>query len=325
MDATNSPSPKTLLQAIRYFADADVSLQFMAALRWPNGVTCPHCAGVEHSFLQTRRIWKCKTCRKQFSVKVGTVFEDSPIGLDKWLPCVWMLVNCKNGISSYEVARDLGVTQKTGWFMLHRIRLAMQTKTFDKFGGPTEIDETFIGGKARFMHKDRKERMLKNKGGGAVGKAAVLGLLERHGEGKKCSTVRASVVPDVRRGTLNKKIVEQVAPGATVYTDALQSYFGLQGQYAHSVIDHSEKYVEGQIHTNGLENFWSLLKRSIKGTYVSVQPFHLARYLDEQVFRFNNRKDNDGWRFIQVVKSLAGKRLTYRELIGSNLPETCPA
>ncbi len=322
MDATNT-APETLLQAIRYFADPDVALSFMASLRWPDGVTCPLCSGKEHSFLKTRRIWKCKGCRKQFSVKVGTVFEDSPIGLDKWLPCIWMLVNCKNGISSYEVSRNLGVTQKTAWFMLHRIRLAMQTKTFDKFGGPTEVDETFIGGKSRFMHKGKRERMIKGTGG--MGKVAVMGLLERHGEDKKHSTVRLSIVQDVRRATLQAKVREHVEAGAEVFSDALNSYDGLSADYLHGVIDHSEKYAEGKIHTNGLENFWSLLKRSIKGTYVSVQPFHLFRYLDEQSFRFNTRKDNDGWRFIEVVKALAGKRLTYRALIGGDLPQTSPA
>jgi transposase-like protein len=322
MDA-NQAGPETLIDAIRYFADADVSLHFMAALRWSNGVTCPHCSGIEHSFLKTRRIWKCKGCRKQFSVKVGTVFEDSPIGLDKWLPCIWMLVNCKNGISSYEVSRALGVTQKTAWFMLHRIRLAMQTKSFDKFGGPTEVDETFIGGRSRFMHKEKRERMIKGTGG--MGKVAVMGLLERHGENRKHSTVRVSIVPNVRRATLQAAVRANVEAGAEVFSDALQSYEGLSAEYVHGVIDHGEKYVEGQVHTNGLENFWSLLKRSIKGTYVSVQPFHLFRYLDEQTFRFNNRKSNDGWRFIEVVKALAGKRLTYRELIGSDLPQTSPA
>ena len=313
--------PRTYQEFRSWFPDDQACREYLAGLRWPNGPTCPHCAEADPSFLSTRRIWKCRACRKQFSVKVGTVFEDSPIGLDKWLPCIWLIVNAKNGVSSYEIARSLGVTQKTAWFMLHRIRLAMQTKTFDKFGGPTEIDETFIGGKARFMHKGKRERMIKGTGG--IGKVAVMGLLERHGEGKKNSTVRISIVKTTRRAELQAKVRENVEHGAELFTDALSSYTGLNGEYVHGVIDHSEKYVEGKVHTNGLENFWSLLKRSIKGTYVSIMPFHLFRYLDEQSFRFNNRKDSDGWRFIQVVKSLAGKRLTYKALIGEQLSQTC--
>lgn len=322
MDTENA-GPETLIDAIRYFADPDVALAFLAGLRWPNGPTCPHCGAAEPSFLSTRRIWKCKGCRKQFSVKVGTVFEDSPIGLDKWLPCVWMLVNCKNGISSYAVSRGLGITQKTAWFMLHRIRLAMQTETFDKFGGPTEVDETFIGGKARFMHKHRRERMIKGTGG--MGKVAVMGLMEHYGEGRKHSTVRLCVVPNTRKAGLQAKVREHVEPGAEVFTDALLSYEGLENDYVHGVIDHGEKYVEGKVHINGLDNFWSLLKRAIKGTYVSVMPFHLFRYLDEESFRYNNRTYNDGWRFIQVTKAIVGKRLTYKALIGEELSQTCPA
>ena len=323
MDTENSATPETLIEAIRYFADPGVALTFMVALRWPNGVTCPHCAGTEHSFLATRRIWKCKGCKKQFSVKLGTVFEDSPIGLDKWLPCIWMLVNCKNGVSSYEISRALGVTQKTAWFMLHRVRLAMQTKTFDKFGGPTEVDETYVGGRARFMHKERRGRMIK--GSGSVGKVAVIGLLERHGADRKHSVVRTSIASNVRKHGLQALVRENVEAGAALYSDAFPSYRGLDADYLHGVIDHSEKYVEGQIHTNGLENFWSLLKRAIHGTYVSIQPFHLFRYLDEETFRFNNRKDNDAGRFLGVVKALAGKRLTYKALSGGNLLQTCPA
>ena len=313
-------TPATLLEAVRYFSDPAVALTFLASLRWPDGVTCPHCAGTAATFMEKRRVWQCKTkgCRKQFSVKVGTIFEDSPIGLDKWLPCLWMIANCKNGISSYEVARALGVTQKTGWFMLHRIRLAMQTKTFGQLGGDVEVDETYIGGKSRFMHKDKRERVIK--GPGQVGKVAVMGLLERHGEG---STVRATVVKDTRKGRLKAHVRENVEPGSNLYTDAFLSYKGLDADYIHGVIDHSEAYVDGQIHTNGLENFWSLLKRGLRGTYVSVEPFHLFRYLDEQVFRFNNRKDNDSGRFVDALRNVVGRRVTYKALTGNALPETC--
>jgi transposase-like protein len=294
----------------------------MVSLRWPNGVICPHCAATEPSFLSTRNIWKCKACHKQFSVKVGTIFEDSPLGLDKWLPCLWMIANCKNGISSYEVARALGVTQKTGWFMLHRIRLAMQTKTFRKMGGGNgvEIDETFIGGKARNMHSDKKARVITATG--PLGKVAVMGLLERTTR-KAHSRVRVSVIKNTRKANVLPNVYANIKPGTKVYTDSMPSYENLSETFIHGVIDHSIAYVDGKIHTNGLENFWSLLKRAVKGTYVSVEPFHLFRYLDEQAHRFNNRKDDDRGRFLDVLRNSIGRRLTYKALTGATLSETC--
>lgn len=310
----------TLLDAVKYFADKEVAINFMAALRWPDGVTCPHCESKEVTFLKTRMIWKCRSCEKQFSVKVGSIFEDSPIGLDKWLPALWMLVNCKNGISSYELARDLGVTQKTGWFMLHRLRLAVQNKSFAKVCGHVEIDETYIGGKARNMHKGKRDRVIKGTGG--KGKIAVIGLLARHGKDGH-STMRASVVESNRKPILQAKVREHVRRGSNIYTDELLSYDGLNSDYTHNVIIHAEGYVDGQVHTNGCENFWSLLKRALKGTYVSVEPFHLFRYLDEQVYRFNNRKLSDAARFIEAAASVFGKRLTFDALTGKALPQTC--
>jgi transposase-like protein len=308
-------APKTLLEAVKYFADEDLALQFVANLHpgWENGPICPKCEAPEPSFLKTRRLWKCKACKKQFSVKVGTIFEDSPISLSKWLPAMWMLVNDKNGISSYELARALGVTQKTAWFMLSRIRLAMQSKSFSKFGGTVEVDETYIGGKARNMHADKRARMKGKRG--MLGKVAVMGLLERHGE--KGSQVRAQMVEGVRAGHLEPHVRRHVNVGANVYTDALRSSLGLrESGYVHKVIDHAEAYVDGQVHTNGLENFWALLKRALRGTYVSVEPYHLFRYLDEQSFRFDERKGTDATRFVLAVASIFGRRLTYQELTG---------
>ncbi len=266
--------------------------------------------------MSTRRIWKCKGCKKQFSVKLGTIFEDSAISLGKWLPALWLLVNAKNGISSYKLGRSIGVTQKTAWHMLHRIRLAMQTKTFKKFDGDVEVDETFIGGKARNMH--RAARAKKIKGRGMVGKVAVMGLLERHGPGR--SKVKTQVVGTTRKRELQAHVRQHVEPGSAVYTDALRSYDGLDADFIHGVIDHAEAYAKGEIHTNGLENFWSLLKRGIKGTYISVEPFHLFRYLDEQMYRFNNRKTKDVARFIDALRNIVGKRLTYDNLIGATAP-----
>ncbi len=308
--------PNTLHDAIRYFADPDVALTFLVSLRWPHGVFCPACNAKNPGFLKTRRIWKCRDCGRQFSAKLGTIFEDSPLGLDKWLPAIWMLANSKNGISSYELARGLGLTQKTAWFMLHRIRLAMQSRTFRKMRGSVEADESFLGGAAKFMHFAKKKRVVRGTGG--MDKVAVFGLLER-GKGDKPSRVAASVVSRIRKKDLQKQIREKVKPGAALYTDAFWSYKGLEKQYQHEVVDHAVAYVKGQVHTNGLENFWSLLKRTIKGTYVSIDPFHVSAYLDEQVHRFNNRRLNDRGRFVDVLRAIVDKRLTYRDLIGANL------
>jgi transposase-like protein len=300
--------PKTLQEAIKYFSDKETCTTFMAQLRWPEGVTCPNCEGKEVSYLSTRFMWKCKACKKQFSVKQGTVMEDSPIGLDKWLAAIWLIANAKNGISSYEIHRALGVTQKSAWFLLHRIRLAMQTGTFKKLSGAVEVDETYIGGLARNMHASVKHRRITSSG--RKDKVGVMGILERGGE------VRAQVIPDSSLKTLQGGIKSHVEKGAELFTDSFWSYRGLDSEYAHQVINHALEYVRGNVHTNGMENFWSLLKRSIKGTYVSVEPFHLFRYLDEQSFRFNSRKGKDADRFIQTVKQVAGKRLTYEELTG---------
>lgn len=317
-------TPDTLLGAITYFADVDVATQFVASLRWADGVRCPHCESVDCSYVASRRIWQCKNCRKQFSVKVGSIFEDSPIALSKWLPAMWMLVNCKNGVSSYEIARDLGVTQKTAWFMLHRLRMAIHAKSFDKMGGHVEVDETFIGGKARNMHGAKRKRLGISQSRSMIGKVAVMGLLERHRKDEGGAQVRFQVIANRKKHQLESVITEHVEVGSTLYTDALRSYdrMGQKG-YVHGVIDHAEAYVDGAVHTNGLENFWSCLKRALKGTYVSVEPFHLFRYLDEQAYRFNNRKKTDGMRFIEACANVFGKRLTYTALTGKELPETC--
>jgi transposase-like protein len=278
-------------------------------------VICPGCGSDKVSFNAKRRTWKCSKhhAKREFSIKVGSLCEDSAIGLDKWLTALWLLSNCKNGISSCEVARDLNVTQKTAWFMLHRIRLALQDETFGKLNGEVEVDETFIGGKARNMHVDKRERRITGTGG--KDKTIVFGALARGGK------VRTVVVADRKRSALQTCVKEHVEAGSALYSDALASYDGLAQEYAHKVIDHAERYVDGQVHTNGLENFWSLLKRGIAGSYVSVEPFHLFRYLDEQVFRYNNRatkerKITDADRFNLAVLKIFGKRLTFAELTG---------
>ncbi len=316
METNTIATPRTFLDAVRYFKDPDVCLRFLAQLRWPDGIViCPICNSAKVHFLANQRRWKCSVPhdRRQFSIKVGTLFEDSPIGLEKWLPAVWLLTNCKNGISSYEIARDLGVTQKTAWFMLHRVRKAMQRGTFwTKLEGEIEADESFIGGLARNMHKNKKAKIT---GTGGAGKAIVMGILDRN-----TREVRVKHVSDTRRDTLQAEIRKHVKPGSDVFTDAWVGYLGLDREYVHKVIDHAETYVKGNIHTNGIENFWSLLKRGLKGTYVSVEPFHLFRYLDEQAFRYNNRKTDDAGRFAQTLGSVVGRRLTYKQLTGKTEP-----
>jgi transposase-like protein len=316
--------PQTLQQAIAYFADAQRTFDYSVKLRWPSGkITCPRCGHGEHSFISTRKIWYCKGCKKQFTVKVGTIFEDSALGMDKWLTAVWLIVNCKNGISSYEVGRALGITQKSAWFMMHRIRLAMQSKSFVKMlggvGKEVEADETFIGGKARFMHYGRRRKIITQNT--AKDKAAAFGIMERGGE------VRTFAVPNRKKRALQSEILRHVEPGTPVYTDALMSYMGLNEKFAHEVIDHARTYVRGRVHTNCLENFWSILKRGVKGTYVCVEPFHLFRYLDEQTFRYNNRatkdhKTTDADRFQLAMSRIAGRRLTYSELTGKDVSPT---
>ncbi|HQZ40192.1 MAG TPA: IS1595 family transposase [Vicinamibacterales bacterium] len=318
-------APKTLREAILFFADYQNCRKAVEAIRWPDGVIrCPHCGSDKVAYLGTQRRYKCyaKHPKAQFSLKVGTIFEDSPIGFEKWLPALWLVTNCKNGISSYELGRALGVTQKTAWFMLSRLRLALQGEDGGKLGGEVELDETFIGGKARNMHCGKRKRMGITQGRSMAGKVAVMGLLERHGEGK-VSRVRLAHIPSNKRRHLMPHVLKHVEAGATVHTDSLPSYESLKTDYTHNVIDHAEAYVDGTIHTNGLENFWSLLKRAIKGTYVSIEPFHLFRYLDEQAFRFNHRDGTDASRFALALKGILGKRLTYVALTGSELPQTC--
>lgn len=307
-------TPKTLLEAVRYFSSLKVCFETMLAVKWPEGnPACPKCGEVNVGVITSRSMLQCKAkhCRKQFSVKVGTIFEDSPLGLDKWFVAVWCIANMKNGISSHELGRALGVTQKTAWFMLHRVRLAMKTPAFRKLNGEVEGDETFIGGKAANMHKHKREKKIK--GRGAYGKAIVQGLLERT-VGDNVSQFRGFVVPNTTEESLQVNVLRNVEPESHLYTDAAPSYIGLGWKYYHAAIDHLTKYVEGRVHVNGVENFWCLLKRAIKGTYVAVAAFHLERYLDEQTFRFNFRDLTDGLRFNRVLACVVGRRVTYRQL-----------
>jgi transposase-like protein len=306
----------TLQDAIIYFSDPTRCREYLVEQRWSNGVECPRCGSKDVLFLEKYNRWHCRAKHEapQFTLKTGTVMEDSPICLEKWLPAFWLLANCKNGISSYELHRALGVTQKTAWFMLHRIRMAFENETPSHLGngGPVEIDETFVGGKVKNMHKSKRPKVASQ---GGKGKAVVLGMLERGGR------VRAKVIKNRGKVNVAPVLKENIAPGSHVITDEFSVYPFVVDAYTHEVINHAMEYVRDHIHTNGIENFWSLLKRGINGTYVAVEPFHLGPYVVEQAFRYNNRatKDNpltDLDRFTLAVSQIVGKRLTYAELTG---------
>ncbi|MGD1106489.1 MAG: IS1595 family transposase [Terracidiphilus sp.] len=307
---------KTLSDAIRYFSDEQTCIDTVAFMRWPTGPECPACLSPKdrQHWLKNQRRWQCRECGRQYSVKLNTIFEDSAIPLTKWLPAMWLLANCKNGISSYEIARDIGVTQKSAWFMLHRIREAMKNRSIKKLGPsgkPVEVDECFVGGKMKNMHASKRNKLQLAERGDS--KTAVLGMLDRYAR-----EVRVKVIPDVTRATLHAEILKQIVPVGTIYTDQHSGYDGLRAKaFIHKTVNHLEEYVRKDVHTQGIENFWSLLKRSLNGTYVAVEPFHLERYADEQAFRYNNRRDKtDADRFALAVSQISGKRLTYAELTG---------
>jgi transposase-like protein len=307
---------KGLTEAIEFFADPANTHEMIVKMRWPSGeVCCPNCGSLRVRYIQTRRQWECREIhpKRRFSLKTGTIMEESPLPLKDWLAALWMEVNCKNSISSYEIARALGITQKSAWFLLHRIRFAIKRNSFEKIGGNghmIEADETFIGGKSEFMHKSKRRKKIT--GGGPKDKIPVLGLFDR-----RTGKVHASVLDKhPSKMSLHPIIRGQIRPGSEVITDSNASYAGLEPDYIHSFVDHAKEYVRGYIHTNSLENFWALFKRCIKGTHVSIDPVHLAAYVDSEAFRFNNRKVKDADRFALALKGITGKRLTYNALIG---------
>ena len=304
--------PESLQEIVRYFSDLENTHKWAVALRWPNGIECPRCNSKEHSYVSTRHLWFCKGCKKQFTVKVGSIFEDSPLGMDKWMMAVWLIVTCKNGISSYEIASHLGISQKSAWHMMHRIRKALQDQlTGGMLGGEIEVDETFIGGKVRNMHKARKAK-VQTQGRNLGNKTIVAGVLQRGGK------VHAGVVPDRSKASIQDIVKGAVEPGSQLYCDEHGKVWQMD-EYEHQMVNHLEQYANGNVHTNGMENFWSLLKRGLQGTYISVEPFHLFRYIDEQAFRFNNRKLSATERFVEAMKSVSGKRLTWDNLTGKEL------
>ncbi|HWW96435.1 MAG TPA: IS1595 family transposase [Edaphobacter sp.] len=307
--------PTTLVEAVKYFSNEQVCIDEVAEMRWPDGQKfCIGCGEVDNLiWLANQKRYKCRGCKKQFSVKVGTIFHDSPLGLDKWMVAMWMLANCRNGVSSYEIARTIGITQKSAWHMMHRIRKAMTDTGKEKLGsnGPVEVDETFVGGKVKNMHKTRRVKGMNYSAGN--GKTIVMGMLERGGK------VRAGVIADRKKHNMEPMLEGNVEAGSHIITDEHTNYplIAAKNDYVHEIINHIEGYVREHVHTNGIENFWSCLKRGLNGTYISVEPFHLDRYVDEQVFRFNLRHNHtDAARFKAVLKDIVGRQLTYAELTG---------
>ena len=311
-------TPRTLLEAVTFFADPDRAHAYAVKARWPNGVACPRsgCGSASVQALPKRRKFRCKECKRDFTAKVGTIFEQSPIPFTKWLPALWLLANTKNGTSSHELGRALGVTQKTAWFMLHRVRESMKDENPAPLAGEVEADETFVGGKKRATMVTPLG-FRKAAHGPATGKTTVFGIVQRGTDGKP-SQARAMVVSDHKARTLIPLIYTNVVPGSVLYTDALRSYRQADRDYIHAFVDHAVTYVEGRVHTNTIENFWSCVKRTLHGTYISVRGFHLDAYLDEQVFRFNAREDNDAGRFVAALKGTDGRRVTYKALTTSH-------
>jgi transposase-like protein len=295
----------TLFQLMAALPNEQAAIDHFTAIRWKNGAYCPECGSTRIYHFSDQRTHKCGDCRKRFSIKVGTIFEDSKIELRKWLMAVWLITSHKKGVASTTLARDIGVTQKTAWFMLHRLRHAARTQSFNKpLDGEVEIDETYVGGKAANRHKGDPKN-----GPGTSGKVAVIGALERGGK------VVATVVESTGTATLDGFAHAVVAPGAQVSTDEHAGYRHLGRTFDHGVVRHSAgEYVRDAHHTNGIEGYWSLLKRQIVGIHHFVSPKHLNRYVSESAWRFNLRDCGEGDR-VNALLSDAGGRLRYKELI----------
>lgn len=294
----------TLLQMMTAFPDEQSAVDHFTAIRWKGGAYCPHCGSTRVYHFSDQRNHKCGDCRKRFSIKVGTIFEDSKIPLRTWMLAIWMITSHKRGIASTTLAKDLGVTQKTAWFMTQRLRHAIRTKSFNRpLTGEVEIDETYIGGKAANRHKGDPKN-----GPGTSGKVAVIGALERGGD------VVATVIDRTDTATLDGFAHAVVDPAATISTDEHAGYRHLGRTFAHGVVRHSAgEFSRGGFHTNGIEGFWALLKRQIVGIHHFVTPKHLNRYVGESTWRFNARNLGEGERVNALLAQATG-RLTYREL-----------
>jgi transposase-like protein len=299
---------RSILELITYFDTEEKCADYLAYQRWGDNPVCPHCGHEKVYTLKGKnKRYKCASCRKQFSVRVGTIFEDSKIELKKWFTAIWLVTSHKKGISSLQLHRDINVTQKSAWFMLQRIRYALSYDFTDSLDGEVEADETYVGGKNKNRHANKK--VPNSQGRSAKDKTAVVGMVERGG------LLTASTVENVKSETLTREVVKNVKDSATLYTDEWLGYNGLKRIYDHSIVKHNQgQYVNGRVHTNTIEGFWSLLKRGIFGIYHFTSKKHLQKYVDEFVFRYNTRQISDSFRFQFYLSNCQG-RLSYQDLI----------
>lgn len=296
------------MEAVRYFSDLDRAEDYIKSIKWPNGPVCPGCGSQNVGHIASRRRYQCreKGCRKQFSLATGTIMESTHLRLDQWCVAAWMLINCRNGVSSCEIARTIGCKQQSAWHLLHRLRALFTQEYTEKFRGLCESDETFIGGLFKFMSAERRERARQR---GQKGKAVVHAIKER-----RSGMVRAEVIPAARTEYVRDAVLEHVKTGSRLYTDESMVYDWADSCYIHRTVNHQERYVQGTVHTNGCENFFNCLRRACKGTYIKPTAEHLPSYVDEAVFRFNIRHESEWARFDTAMRRIVGKRLTYSEL-----------
>ncbi len=301
-----------LMSLLSYFKDEQICREYLETIRWNGQITCPYkeCAHEKVFKYSNGKVYKCSKCKRQFSVRVGTIFEDSKISLQKWFAAIYLVTAHKKGISSLQLHRDLGITQKTAWFMLHRIRHTFGLKTNEKLVGVCEADETFIGGQEKNKHKSK--RTEGTQGRSVKTKSAVAGVVQRGGE------LRAQKVADTTGYNLRHFVYQNVSFGSQLHTDEWWGYKGLSQAFKHNFVKHNEgQYVNGDSHTNTLEGFWSLLKRGVVGIYHSMSNKHLQQYLDEFVFRYNTRNHSESFRFDTMLNNI-NTHLTYEQLIRDN-------
>src|SRR5882762_847824 len=306
-------TPTTLLAAMRHF-DIKTAARYVAAIKWPDGPFCPKCGSIKVGHIASRNRYQCKEkgCRKQFSLTTDTIMESTHLRLDQWLVAVWMIANCRNGVSSCEIARTVGCKQQSAWHLLHRVRHIFAQANDGQISGTIEADSTLVGGIVKFMSHERRQEHGRK--GPYSNKTIVHALRER-----STGNVRAEILPQESGKAIRELMQKHVEEGSFVYTDSHAVYRNLGDLFMHATTNHKRgQYVRGagEIHSNGAENFFNCLRRSLKGTYIKATAEHLQPYVDEAVFRFNVRKESEWTRFDTAMRLIVGKRLTYSELTG---------